>query len=97
MQLVTDCSWTQQTLTDRPRGHQIAGDYAARAISSLWKSGYQCRKVTANSLLSVWVRVCSSKCAPRLVPCIDCRFTKRLLSTELTVDSTNAVEIVSPL
>ena len=57
---------------------------------------YQRRKAEPNSWLSVLTRVCKSKCAPRLVHCMDCRFTKRLLSTELTADSTNAVEIVSP-
>src|SRR5712692_760264 len=77
-------------------GHQNVGDYAARAVFSSGKSGYQRRKVEGNSLFSVLTRVCSSKCAPRLVHCIDWRFTKRLLSTKLTVDSTNAVEIVSP-
>jgi hypothetical protein len=76
--------------------HQIAGDYAARADSSSRRSGYQWRKVEPSSWLSVLMRVCRSRCAPRLVHCMDCFLTNRLLSTELTVDSTNAVEIVSP-
>jgi hypothetical protein len=76
--------------------HQIAGDYAASAVSSTCKPGYQRRKVEANSWLSVWTRACNNKCAPRLVHCMDWRFTNRLLSTKLTVDSTNAVAIVSP-
>jgi hypothetical protein len=63
------------------RGHQNVGDYAARAVFSIGKSGYQRRKVEGNSLFSVLTRVCSSKCAPRLVHCIDWRLTKRLLIT----------------
>jgi hypothetical protein len=61
--------------------HQIVGDYAARALSSSCKSGYHRRKVKANLLLSVLTRACNSKCAPRLVHCIDCFLTNRLLST----------------
>src|SRR5262249_24286253 len=76
--------------------HQIAGEYAASAVSSTCKPGYQPRKVEANSWLSVLTRVCKSTGAPRLVHGLDCFLTKRLLSTELTVDSTNAVAIVSP-
>jgi hypothetical protein len=61
--------------------HQKVGDHAARAVSSTCKAGYQWRKVEASSLFSVLTRVCRSRCAPRLVHCIDCFFTKRLLIT----------------
>src|SRR5262249_11709937 len=71
-------------------------DYAASAGSSTRNSGYQRRKAEPNSWLSVLTRVCKSRWAPRLVHCIDCRFTNRLLSTALTVDSTKAVEILIP-
>lgn len=38
----------------------------------------------------------SKRCAPRSVHCICCFFTNRLLTTWLSVDSTNAVLILSP-
>src|SRR5207245_2792180 len=66
--------WPGLTADLTPGAHKIAGDYAASAVSSTCKSGYQRQKVEANSLLSVLTRVCNSKGAPRLVHCIDCFF-----------------------
>lgn len=71
----------KQERTEWHRVHQKVGDHAARAASSIRKSGYQRRKVEDSSLFRVLTRVCKSKCAPRLLHCIDCCFTKRLLST----------------
>jgi hypothetical protein len=51
-------------------------------------AGYQRRKFWTRSPLRVLVRVWSSKCAPSGVHCIDCFLAKRLLSSELTSDST---------
>src|SRR3954463_12980453 len=45
----------------------------------------------------VRVRVCRSRWAPCLDPCICCFLAKRLPTTRLTVDSTKAVEIASPV
>src|ERR1700689_4947314 len=58
--------------------------------------GYQRRNTSSSSPLRTFVRVCSSRCAPRSVHCICCFLTERLLTTWLMVDSTNAGLIVSP-
>jgi len=59
-------------------------------------SGYQRLKMAPNSPLSVRTRVCNNKCAPSLDHCICCFLQNRLLTTSLTVDSTQPVAIASP-
>src|SRR6266540_4068693 len=72
-----------------------AGGYAAIGISSTSRSmsGYQRLKMVPSSPLSVSTRVCNNKCAPSLDHCICCFLQNRLLTTSLTVDSTNPVAI----
>jgi hypothetical protein len=76
-----------------------AGGNAATETSSTSRSisGYQRLKMTTNSPLRVRTRVCNNKCAPSLDLCICCCLQNRLLTTSLTVDSTNPVAIASPL
>jgi hypothetical protein len=80
------------------RPSQTGGSYAARAAetSVLRVAGYQRSKVGRRSSFSTWARTCNSRWAPFLVQRIYCFFTKRLLITWFTVDSTNAVEMTSP-
>src|SRR4029450_3786467 len=76
-----------------------AGGYAATGLSSASRSmsGYQRLKMAPSSPLSARPRVCNNKCAPSLDHCICCFLQNRLLTTSVTVDSTNPVAIVSPL
>ena len=46
---------------------------------------------------SARVRVCGSRCAPRLVHCICWRLAKRLLMTAFTADSPRQEEIGAPV
>ena len=44
--------------------------------------------------MSTWVRIWSSRCAPRGLQRVCCFLTMRLLITWLTADSTNEVEMI---
>jgi hypothetical protein len=71
---------------------------AQAATHRVWdrKPGYQVRNIASHSSFKTRVRICSRRCAPRLVHCIYCFFTMRLLTTWFTVDSTKPVLIRSP-
>jgi hypothetical protein len=60
------------------------------------KPGYQVRNVSSHPSFNTRVRICSRRWAPRLVYCICCFFTMRLLTTWFTVDSTKPVLMRSP-
>ena len=81
--------------------HQKVGGQAALRSGSCvcgcdLNFGYQRRNRSSRSSLRTLVLVCSKRWAPRSVHCIFCFLTNRLLTTWLIVDSTKAVEIVSP-
>ena len=50
----------------------------------------------SKSSLRTWARIWTKRCAPRLVHCICCFFTIRLLIIWFTADSTNP-EAVTPI
>src|SRR5216684_2874031 len=77
-------------------GYAAASGSARSSRSSEAKAGYHTRNVAASSPLSVRVRACRRRCAPSGIHRMCCFLTIRLLTTWLTVDSTNALEIVSP-
>ena len=56
--------------------------------------GYHLLNILFKSLSSTRIRSCSKLCAPSFVQGICCFFTKRLLMTSFTVDSTKALETV---
>ena len=60
-------------------------------------AGYQVVNRSRSVPSRVLVRVCRSRWAPCLDHGIGCFLAKRRLTTRLTVDSTKAVEIRSPL
>ena len=64
-----------------PREHGDAGDYAASGTSSTSMSGYQRLNTVPSSWFRVLTRVCSRRCAPRLLHCICCFLQNRLLTT----------------
>jgi hypothetical protein len=72
-----------------------AAQAATRGVGDR-KPGYQVRNVASHSPFKTRVRICSRRCAPRLVHCICCFFTMRLLTTWFTVDSTKPVLMRSP-
>src|SRR5436305_9439396 len=83
------------------RVNRTEGAYAARPALSgdsvgMANTGYQRWKTLASSWLSTLVRTWSSRCALSGAHRICCFLTIRLLTTWLTVDSTNALEIASP-
>src|SRR4051794_16242890 len=87
----------------RPREHAEAwgGDQAAAGIGSSLsltaRAGYHPANRSRSVPSRVRARVCRSRWAPCLDHCICCFLAKRLPTTRLTVDSTNAVEIASPV
>src|SRR5579863_4652985 len=92
----------QVVSTGQQRDHSISGaGYAAFSpsvsISASPMPEYHLQKVCCKSSFNTWTRTCNKQCAPSFVHRICCFFTKRLLITSFTVDSTKAVEIVSPL
>jgi hypothetical protein len=64
---------------------KVGGHAAFRTDSCIcgWNLnlGYHRRKVPSSSSFRTFVRVCSSKWAPRKVQCICCFLTNRLLTT----------------
>src|SRR3954462_6107778 len=60
-------------------------------------AGYQVVNRSRSVPSRALVRVCGSRWAPCLDHCICCFLAKRQLTTRLTVDSTKAVEIRSPV
>ena len=58
--------------------------------------GYHPAKIARSSSFSTRVRTWSCRCASRGVHPICCFLTMRVLITWVTVDSTNAVQTVSP-
>ncbi len=88
----------------RPSRHETIQNRGLSSLSMPTGLCGGCRlhsRIPANEVISehainARVRTCNSKCAPRWLHRICCRFTIRLLITWLIVDSTNAVEIVSP-
>src|SRR5689334_4427541 len=92
------------TATGRPREHvkawgadQAAAAESATSLSLAAMAGYHRVNRSRSVPSRVRVRVCRSRWAPRLDHCICCFLAKRRLTTRLTVDSTKAVEIRSPL
>src|SRR5271166_2435334 len=59
-------------------------------------SGVPARSVGRQSPFNTWARICSKRWAPRSLQRICCFFTNRLLTTWLTADSANPVEMVFP-
>src|SRR5664280_3912529 len=76
----------------------IWGSYAAAAWRSgvLVNAGCHRWKSSASWSLRTRTRTCNRRCAPRGVQRICCFLTMRLLTSWLTADSTNEVEMVSP-
>src|SRR4051812_24354139 len=58
--------------------------------------GTQRDRVERHVPFKTWVRTCKRRWAPRSLQRICCFFTKRLLTTWLTADSVNPVEMALP-
>jgi hypothetical protein len=71
-----------------------SGGYAVFISDITFIRGYQREAWGANH--NTWARICSERWAPRSLQRICCFFTNRLLTTWLTADSANPVEMVFP-
>src|SRR3954464_8935292 len=76
---------------------QAATAGTAISLSLAAMAGYPLVNRSRSVPSRVQVRVCRRKWAPVLDHCICCFLAKRRLTTRLTVDSANAVEIRSPV
>src|SRR3954452_15238210 len=82
-----------QSLGDAQTAMARAGTWLSLAAMAGYQVVNRSRSVPSRAL----VRVCRSRWAPCFDHCICCFLAKRRLTTRLTVDSANAVEIRSPL
>src|SRR5271166_4096693 len=92
---ILDCLAADQLWALLSRPGQ-SGGYAVFISDITFIRGYQRDSVGRQSPFNTWARICSKRWAPRSLQRICCFFTNRLLTTWLTADSANPVEMVFP-